>query len=183
MSRRKLNDRVIYIRSRARELAISSRFERWQGIEFELKFVEGLPEACALLAGAPMRHELDILCQQARSRAPIETSSQSKTQETLETLGELIAEYSAFQRSRPDLPQGSAPDLSQDKLELLVAAFQLHKAEQKWRSRLSDQRGFIDQRSGALRDAPSSGHGKSSMSKRLRCGTASMRLFLSATRA
>ena len=127
MSRRKLNDRVIYIRSRARELAISSRFERWQGIEFELKFVEGLPEACALLAGAPMRHELDILCQQARSSALIGANMQ----ETLETLEELIAEYSAFQRSRPDLPQRSVSDLSQDELELLVAAFQLNKAEQE----------------------------------------------------
>jgi hypothetical protein len=129
MSRRKLNDRVIYIRSRARELAMSGRFERWQGIEFELRFTEGLLEACALLG--PMRRELDILCQQARSRAPIETSTQSKTKEMLETLEELIAEYSAFQRSRPDLPQGSVSDLSQDELELLVAAFQLNKAEQE----------------------------------------------------
>jgi hypothetical protein len=127
MSRQKLNDRVIYIRRRARELAMSGRFERWQGIEFELRFVEGMREACALLAGAPVRYELDTLCQQARSTAPIETSIQS----TLETLEELIAEYSAFQRGRPDLPQASVPDLSQDELELLVAAFQLHKAEQE----------------------------------------------------
>jgi hypothetical protein len=49
----------------------------------------------------------------------------------LETLEELIEKYSAFQRSRPDLPQGSLPDLSQDELELLVAAFQLHKSEQE----------------------------------------------------
>ena len=34
-----------YLRSRARELAMSGRFERWQGIEFELEFVEGLPAA------------------------------------------------------------------------------------------------------------------------------------------
>jgi hypothetical protein len=49
----------------------------------------------------------------------------------LETLEELIEEYSAFQRRRPDLPQGSLRDLSQDELELLVAAFQLHKSEQE----------------------------------------------------
>jgi hypothetical protein len=49
VSRRKLNDRLIYVRSRARELARSGRFERWQGIEFELRFIEGLPEACTLL--------------------------------------------------------------------------------------------------------------------------------------
>jgi hypothetical protein len=35
-----------------------------------------------------------------------------------ETLEKLIEEYSAFQRSRPDLPQGSLCDLSQDELEL-----------------------------------------------------------------
>jgi hypothetical protein len=44
-----------------------------------------------------------------------------------ETLEALIEEYSAFQQGRPDLPQGSLCDLSQDELELLVAAFQLHK--------------------------------------------------------
>lgn len=46
----------------------------------------------------------------------------------LEALEELTEEYSAFQRSRPDLPQGSLCDLSQDELELVVAAFQLHKS-------------------------------------------------------
>jgi hypothetical protein len=49
----------------------------------------------------------------------------------LEMLEELIEEYSAFQRHRPDLPQGSLCDLSQDELELLVAAFQRHKSEQE----------------------------------------------------
>jgi hypothetical protein len=49
----------------------------------------------------------------------------------LETLEELIEEYSAFQRSRPDLPQGSLCDLSQDELELLVAAFQFQKSAQE----------------------------------------------------
>jgi hypothetical protein len=46
----------------------------------------------------------------------------------LETLEEFIEEYSAVQRSRPDLPQRSLCDLSQDELELLVAALQLHKS-------------------------------------------------------
>jgi hypothetical protein len=58
--------------------------------------------------------------------------SQIKMFETLEAL---IEEYSAFQRSRPDLPQGSLCDLSQDELELLVAAFQMHKSEQTDRPR------------------------------------------------
>jgi hypothetical protein len=37
----------------------------------------------------------------------------------------LIDEYSAFQRNRPDLPQGNLWGLSQDELEQLVTAFQL----------------------------------------------------------
>jgi hypothetical protein len=60
-----------YLQSRARELAASGRFERWQSIEFELKFVEGLPEAHVLLAGRRMRKTLDLLCQQARSSGPV----------------------------------------------------------------------------------------------------------------
>jgi hypothetical protein len=50
--------------------------------------------------------------------------------EMLHVLGKLIDEYSAFQRSRPDLPQGSLWGLSQDELEQLVTAFQLHKSQQ-----------------------------------------------------
>jgi hypothetical protein len=49
--------------------------------------------------------------------------------ETLHALGKLIDEYSAFQRSRPDLPQGNLWGLSQDELEQLVAAFQLHESQ------------------------------------------------------
>jgi hypothetical protein len=55
----------------------------------------------------------------------------SKSAEMLEMLEKLIDEYGDFQRSRPDLPQGSFSDLSQDELELLVAAFHLHKLEQE----------------------------------------------------
>jgi hypothetical protein len=51
--------------------------------------------------------------------------------EMLEMLEELIDQYSAFQRSRPDLPQGSLCDLSQDELELLVAEFLLLKSEEE----------------------------------------------------
>jgi hypothetical protein len=45
-------------------------------------------------------------------------------------LQKLIDEYSAFQRSRPDLPQGNLWGLSQDEMEQLVTAFQLHKSQQ-----------------------------------------------------
>ena len=48
----------------------------------------------------------------------------------LRVLEKLIDQYSAFQRSRPDLPQGNLWGLSQDELEQLVAAFQLHKSQQ-----------------------------------------------------
>jgi hypothetical protein len=49
----------------------------------------------------------------------------------LRMLEELIDEYLNFQRRRPDLPQGSLCDLSQDELELLVASFQIHKLEKE----------------------------------------------------
>jgi hypothetical protein len=64
---RNKDSRKGYLRSRARELAMSGRFERWQGIEFELTFVEGLPEARTLLSGRSIRKTLDTLCRQART--------------------------------------------------------------------------------------------------------------------
>jgi hypothetical protein len=54
-----------------------------------------------------------------------------KSREMLEMLEKLIDEYLDFQQSRPDLPQGSISDLSEDELALLVAEFQLHKLEQE----------------------------------------------------
>jgi hypothetical protein len=48
----------------------------------------------------------------------------------LHAIVKLIEGYSVFQRSRPDLPQGNLRGLSQDELEQLVAAFQLHKSRQ-----------------------------------------------------
>jgi hypothetical protein len=50
--------------------------------------------------------------------------------EMLHAIVRLIEEYSAFQRSRPDLPQGNLWGLSQDELEQLVAAFQLRTSQQ-----------------------------------------------------
>jgi hypothetical protein len=64
---RNKDNRKSYLRSRARELAMSGRFERWQGIEFELTFAEGLPEARTLLAGRSIRKRLDLLCHQTRA--------------------------------------------------------------------------------------------------------------------
>jgi hypothetical protein len=46
----------------------------------------------------------------------------------LEALEDLIEEYLAFQRSRPDLPRGNWVDLSEDELEQIVVAFQQHKS-------------------------------------------------------
>jgi hypothetical protein len=69
---RKKKDREEYVRQRAKALADSGRFERWQGIEFELRFVEGFPEAGVWLGNRPIREELNILCERARSR-PKET--------------------------------------------------------------------------------------------------------------
>jgi hypothetical protein len=59
--------RKSHLQSCAKELAAAGPFERWQSIEFELKFVEGLPEAHVLLAGRRIRKTLDLLCRQARS--------------------------------------------------------------------------------------------------------------------
>jgi hypothetical protein len=57
-----------YVLRRARELAGTGRFERWQGIEFELRFIEGVREAGVLLGSEPLREELDVLCQRTKSR-------------------------------------------------------------------------------------------------------------------
>jgi hypothetical protein len=65
---RNKNFREEYVRRRARELADTGRFERWQGIEFELRFVEGVRDAGILLGSEPLREELDMLCQRAKSR-------------------------------------------------------------------------------------------------------------------
>jgi hypothetical protein len=54
--------------------------------------------------------------------------AQMSSREMLTMLEELIGEYLAFQRSRPDLSQGSLADLSEDELERLVASFEEHKA-------------------------------------------------------
>jgi hypothetical protein len=53
------------------------------------------------------------------------------TAETLKALEKLIDEYLAFQCGRPDLPQGNLSELTEDELEQLVTAFQLHKSEQE----------------------------------------------------
>jgi hypothetical protein len=51
-----------------------------------------------------------------------------KTQaEMMELVCKLVAEYSEFQRRRPDVPQGNLWGLSQSDLEKLVNAFQLER--------------------------------------------------------
>jgi hypothetical protein len=74
---RKKKDREEYVRRRAKELAESGRFEGWQGIEFELRFVEAFPEAGVWLGNRPIREELDILCRQAKSRRPTPNSKKA----------------------------------------------------------------------------------------------------------
>jgi hypothetical protein len=49
----------------------------------------------------------------------------------MELVGKLLAEYAAFQRRRPDLPQGDLVDLSQEELELLVSEFQRDRADEE----------------------------------------------------
>ena len=48
--------------------------------------------------------------------------------EMMKLLGKLLAEYAAFQRSRPDLPQGDLLDLSEKDMEILITEFQRDRA-------------------------------------------------------
>jgi len=50
----------------------------------------------------------------------------------MELVRNLIAQYSEFQRRRPDPPQGDLRNLSQSELEELVTAFQLNAAPWAW---------------------------------------------------
>jgi hypothetical protein len=47
--------------------------------------------------------------------------------ERMELVRKLVAEYTEFQRRRPDVPQGNLWGLFQDDLEKLVTAFQLER--------------------------------------------------------
>ena len=49
----------------------------------------------------------------------------------IELVGRLLAEYAAFQRDRPDLPQGDLLELSEEELEILVAEFQRDRATEE----------------------------------------------------
>jgi hypothetical protein len=48
--------------------------------------------------------------------------------EKMQLLANLLAEYAAFQRRRPELPQGDLRDLSEQELDLLVTEFQRDRA-------------------------------------------------------
>jgi hypothetical protein len=48
--------------------------------------------------------------------------------EMMQLLAKLLVEYAAFQRRRPDLPQGDLCDLSEQELDLLVTKFQRDRA-------------------------------------------------------
>jgi hypothetical protein len=66
-----------YVRRRAKEMAESGRFSGWLGIEFELRYVEGLQKARVWLDSEPIREELDILCRQQKSRGSPPTSKKA----------------------------------------------------------------------------------------------------------
>jgi hypothetical protein len=67
-ARLKKKDCEGYVLRRAKELAETGRFTGWQGIEFELRFVEGFEPARVWLDYLPFREELDIICQQAKAK-------------------------------------------------------------------------------------------------------------------
>jgi hypothetical protein len=65
----KQNELRAYIDSRARELADSGKHLNWLSIETQLRLVEGLPEARAILDREWYRDYLDGLCSAAQLRA------------------------------------------------------------------------------------------------------------------
>jgi hypothetical protein len=48
--------------------------------------------------------------------------------EKMQLLANLLVEYAACQRRRPDLPQGDLRDLSEQEMDLLVTEFQRDRA-------------------------------------------------------
>jgi hypothetical protein len=48
----------------------------------------------------------------------------------MQLLANLLAEYAAFQRRRPDLPQGDLRGLTEQEMDLLVTEFQRDRAAQ-----------------------------------------------------
>jgi hypothetical protein len=57
-----------------------------------------------------------------------ELSMAKSRKEKMQLLANLLAEYAAFQRRRPDLPQGDLLNLSEQELDLLVTEFQRDRA-------------------------------------------------------
>jgi hypothetical protein len=74
--RLKKRDHQEYVLHHARELPESGRFEGWLSIEFELRD-EGIQEARVWLDSKSIREELDILCQQAKTRRLPPTSKKA----------------------------------------------------------------------------------------------------------
>jgi hypothetical protein len=68
MTRMRKAERREYVSRRSRELAMSGKFDHWPQIEFELRFIEGFPEARQWLDSHSTRRELDQLCSQAKER-------------------------------------------------------------------------------------------------------------------
>ena len=64
----KPNELRAYIDSRARELAESGKYPNWLSIETQLRLVEGLTEARAILDREWYRDYLDELCVAAQRR-------------------------------------------------------------------------------------------------------------------
>lgn len=61
-------ERHTLIERRARELAATGRFDDYMGIEFELRFVEGLGEARTVLDNSTTRMLLNRACEYAKAR-------------------------------------------------------------------------------------------------------------------
>lgn len=76
MSMTKRNRRE-YVLRRARELAETGKYPRWNAIEFELRFVEGMEEARSWLADRLIREELDGICARTHKKQDHDPRSSS----------------------------------------------------------------------------------------------------------
>jgi hypothetical protein len=72
-----------------------------------------------------------------------ELSMAKSRKEKMQLLANLLAEYAAFQRRRPDLPQGDLRGLSEQELYLLVSEFQRDRAAEAEEPDLTPPRSLL----------------------------------------
>ena len=64
----KKRNRRDYVMRRARELAETGKYPRWNAIEYELRFVEGIKKARGWLDDRQIQDELDRICARTHTK-------------------------------------------------------------------------------------------------------------------